>query len=313
MGVSTPTSWSVSAPGSSLRTAFDRQTETVAILQSRARTQRNWSERGVAKEKRQPRDNDRAARGARKDATEQRASRAARLERAVARLEPVEAPRREWALQMTISERDRSGDVVLVLRGAEVERPGFHLGPVDLQIDRADRIGITGANGSGKSTLLSLILGDQFPGGLEPTRGEVTRGPAVTVGVIDQARQLADPGTSALEVTAHRLDRLDESERRSLLAKFQIGADLVGQPIGNLSPGERTRLALALLHADGANLLVLDEPTNHLDLPAVEQLEAALASYDGTLVLVSHDRRLLDGVGLNRRLVVSAGRVREID
>ena len=151
-----------------------------------------------------------------------------------------------------------------------------------------------------------------FPGGLEPTRGEVRRGPGVTVGVIDQTRQLAEPGTSALEVTARRLAHLDEPERRSLLAKFQIGADLVGQPIGNLSPGERTRLALALLHADGANLLVLDEPTNHLDLPAVEQLEAALASYDGTLVLVSHDRRLLDGVGLNRRLEVSSGRVREI-
>ena len=98
---------------------------------------------------------------------------------------------------------------------------------------------------------------------------------------------------------------------RTLLAKFGLAADHVLRPTGSLSPGERTRAALALLQARGVNLLVLDEPTNHLDLPAIEQLEEALDSYDGTLLLVSHDRRLLDDVHLTRRWQVESGTVRE--
>jgi ATPase subunit of ABC transporter with duplicated ATPase domains len=96
---------------------------------------------------------------------------------------------------------------------------------------------------------------------------------------------------------------------RTLLAKFGLRADQVGSRVDRLSPGERTRAAMALLQARGVNLLVLDEPTNHLDLPAIEQLESALESYDGSLLLVSHDRRLLDNVRLTQRWNVSGGRV----
>ena len=96
---------------------------------------------------------------------------------------------------------------------------------------------------------------------------------------------------------------------RTLLAKFGLGAHQVGRSAASLSPGERTRAALALLQARGVNLLVLDEPTNHLDLPAIEQLEEALESYDGALLLVSHDRRLLDNVSLDQRWHVEDGRV----
>ena len=96
---------------------------------------------------------------------------------------------------------------------------------------------------------------------------------------------------------------------RTLLAKFGLKADQVGSLVDRLSPGERTRAALALLQARGVNLLVLDEPTNHLDLPAIEQLEQALATYDGTLLLVSHDRRMLANVTLDQRWDVDGGRV----
>jgi ATPase subunit of ABC transporter with duplicated ATPase domains len=98
---------------------------------------------------------------------------------------------------------------------------------------------------------------------------------------------------------------------RTLLAKFGLVADHVLRPAVTLSPGERTRAALALLQARGINVLVLDEPTNHLDLAAIEQLEQALASYAGTLLLVTHDRRMLDAVSTNRRLSVSGGTVTE--
>ena len=99
---------------------------------------------------------------------------------------------------------------------------------------------------------------------------------------------------------------------RTLLAKFGLGANHVGRPAAELSPGERTRAALALLQARGVNLLVLDEPTNHLDLPAIEQLEQALDQFSGTFLLVTHDRRMLDTVRLTRRWEVADGRVEEI-
>jgi ATPase subunit of ABC transporter with duplicated ATPase domains len=100
---------------------------------------------------------------------------------------------------------------------------------------------------------------------------------------------------------------------RTLLAKFGLGAHHVGRPASSLSPGERTRAALALLQANGVNLLVLDEPTNHLDLPAIEQLEDALETFPGTVLLVTHDRRMLDTVRLTRRWHVDGGHVTEID
>ncbi len=98
---------------------------------------------------------------------------------------------------------------------------------------------------------------------------------------------------------------------RTLLAKFGLKADHVNRPVDELSPGERTRAGLALLQARGVNLLVLDEPTNHLDLPAIEQLEQALESYDGTLLLVTHDRRMLATVQTDRHWRVEAGQVTE--
>ncbi len=103
-----------------------------------------------------------------------------------------------------------------------------------------------------------------------------------------------------------------EAEVRTLLAKYGLRAEHVLRPAASLSPGERTRAALALLQARGVNLLVLDEPTNHLDLPAIEQLEQALDSFPGTLLLVSHDRRLLEAVRVTRRLHVEAGTVTEV-
>ena len=99
------------------------------------------------------------------------------------------------------------------------------------------------------------------------------------------------------------------SEARSLLAKFGLGATDVERPTRSLSPGERTRAILALLMAAGVNCLVLDEPTNHLDLPAIEQLEQAIGGFDGTLLLVTHDRRLLDAVALTRVVRMERGRV----
>jgi ATPase subunit of ABC transporter with duplicated ATPase domains len=128
--------------------------------------------------------------------------------------------------------------------------------------------------------------------------------------MLDQARHGFD-GAGALIDAFIGQSGLSPQEARSLLAKFGLDSDAVGRPAHSLSPGERTRASLALLMAAGANWLVLDEPTNHLDLPAIEQLETALGSYDGSLLLVTHDRRLLEALELDRTIEVSpAGRPR---
>jgi len=176
---------------------------------------------------------------------------------------------------------------------------------MDLQIDWADRVAICGANGSGKTTLLGALLGRI---GLD--EGHVTLAASVVVGEVDQARRLFLGAEPLMEAFGRAAPELPVAEVRALLGKFGLRAAHVLRPAVTLSPGERTRAALALLQASGVNLLVLDEPTNHLDLPAIEQLEHALASYPGTLLLVTHDRRMLSAVATNRRIDVAEGRVR---
>ncbi|MEP7088718.1 MAG: ATP-binding cassette domain-containing protein, partial [Nocardioidaceae bacterium] len=206
--------------------------------------------------------------------------------------------------QFSIGAAPRSSSVVATLNQATVRRGDFVLGPVSLQVDARQRIGITGANGAGKTTLLDLLLGRQ-----RPDSGTATLGASVATGEIDQARTGLDEDLSLGDAFEAVVPALAPAEVRTLLAKFGLKAVQVSSRVGRLSPGERTRAALALLQARGVSLLVLDEPTNHLDLPAIEQLEQALESYDGALLLVTHDRRLLDGVRLDRRWHVEAGRV----
>jgi ATPase subunit of ABC transporter with duplicated ATPase domains len=224
----------------------------------------------------------------------------------IERLDVVEEPRKEWELRMEIAAAPRSGAVVATLRAAEVRRDGFTLGPVDLQIDWADRVAITGANGSGKTTLLGALLG-RTP----LDAGGAALGPGVVVGEVDQARLLFYGGEALLDAFGAEVPELPPAEVRTMLAKFGLKAAHVLRPAATLSPGERTRAALALLQARGVNLLVLDEPTNHLDLPAIEQLESALGSYNGTLLLVTHDRRMLDAVHTTRRIELDSGQVTE--
>lgn len=225
----------------------------------------------------------------------------------IERLEVVEEPRKEWELRMEIAAAPRSGAVVAGLRDAVVRRGGFTLGPVTLQIDWADRVAVTGANGAGKSTLLGALLGR-----VPLDTGHAALGSGVLLGEVDQARALFHGPETLLDAFRPSVPDLEPADIRTLLAKFGLKAEHVLRPAATLSPGERTRAALALLQGRGVNLLVLDEPTNHLDLPAIEQLESALDAYEGTLLLVTHDRRMLDAVHVTRRLHVTGGTVTEL-
>jgi ATPase subunit of ABC transporter with duplicated ATPase domains len=286
------------------REAYEQYASSRADLVSRARTQREWSSQGVRNAMKKNPDNDKIRRKAATESSEKQAQKVRQMESRIARLEEVEEPRKEWVLQFDIAAAPRSSTVVATLNEASVRLGDFAFGPVSAQVDAGDRIGITGPNGAGKTTLLRLLLGDTAP-----DAGSASLGASVAVGVIDQARTGLDDALALGDAFEAVVPELTQAEVRTLLAKFGLKADQVASAVGRLSPGERTRAAMALLQARGVNLLVLDEPTNHLDLPAIEQLEQALASYDGALLLVSHDRRLLENVRLDQRWEVDAGRV----
>ncbi|MGW4948277.1 ABC-F family ATP-binding cassette domain-containing protein [Actinoplanes sp. NPDC004185] len=286
------------------REDYEEFADKKGALQDRAQMQRGWMEHGVRNARRKAKDNDKIGRNVRAESTEKQAAKARQTQRMIERLEVVEEPRKEWELRMEIAAAPRAGAVVATLRDAVVRRGDFVLGPVTLQIDWADRVAITGANGAGKSTLLAAMLG-RVP--LES--GSAALGPGVVVGEVDQARGLFLGDEPLMAAFGAAVPEMPDAEVRTLLAKFGLRAAHVLRPADTLSPGERTRAALALLQARGVNLLVLDEPTNHLDLAAIEQLEAALAGYPGTLLLVTHDRRMLEAVHTTRTFQVADGTV----
>ena len=286
------------------REAYEEFADKKADLVSRARTQREWSSQGVRNAIRKSPDNDKFRRKASVESSEKQGQKVRQMESRIARLDEVPEPRKEWELQFSVGAAPRSSAVVAVLDAAVLRRGDFTLGPATLQVNARDRIGITGPNGSGKTTLLRLLLGL-----LAPDAGRAGLGASVAVGEIDQARTGLAPDLPLGDAFEAVIPTMDAGSVRTLLAKFGLKADQVTRPVGQLSPGERTRAALALLQTRGVNLLVLDEPTNHLDLPAIEQLEQALAAYDGALLLVTHDRRLLDNVSLDQRWSVEAGQI----
>jgi ATPase subunit of ABC transporter with duplicated ATPase domains len=209
-------------------------------------------------------------------------------ERRLERLEEVEKPWSPWQLRLSLESR-RAGDVVARLAGAVVERGSFRLGPIDLELRHGDRLAIAGRNGAGKTTLIRALLGD-----VPLAAGSRYVGPGVRFGELEQDRAWLDSDRPLLALFVEQ-SGMPSGEARTLLAKFAL-RDEVTRRASSLSPGERTRAVLALLSSQGANALVLDEPTNHLDLEAIEQLELALEDYEGTLVLVTHDRRFLERV-----------------
>ena len=247
-------------------------------IEEQAARMRQWEERGYGQGRKK------------KKSKDVKKAYAKKLER----VEIVEKPYEPWELHIPLAATNRSGQVVARLEGAVVERGSFRLGPLDFGLDWGERVALTGPNGSGKTTVLDALLG-------KVPLAEGTRyvGPGVVLGELDQARGRFSGSESLLDTFCHAADvRTDEA--RTLLAKYGLGADDVLRAAGSLSPGERTRAAVALLVVRGVNCLLLDEPTNHLDLPAIEELEAALERYDGTVLLVTHDRRFLERFAATR-------------
>ncbi|MDB4927639.1 MAG: glycosyl transferase family 1 [Myxococcaceae bacterium] len=209
----------------------------------------------------------------------------------------IERPEDIWAdakkLGMRFAQGRRSGDIVIEAKGLGAERGGRRLfAGIELQVRRLERLAIVGPNGSGKSTLLKRLAGLGDPA----DSGDVRLGTNLDLGYFDQHLESLDPRRSCVEeIRAVRPDMVVDAARQ-YLSRFRFFGDDAFRAVGSLSGGERTRLALARLLLVPRNLLLLDEPTNHLDIPACEILEEALANFEGTVIVVSHDRRFLDRV-----------------
>jgi ATPase subunit of ABC transporter with duplicated ATPase domains len=266
--------------------AFETYEDEKARLEEQMRTMQRWEQRGYGQGRKKKKTKDvKSTYGGR-----------------IARLAKVEKPYEPWELRMRLAPERRSGDVVVRLEGAVVERGSFRLGPVGLELAWAERLAIVGPNGSGKTTLLDAILGR-----VPLAAGTRWLGPGVVLGELAQHRGQLSRGALLSSFTA--TSGLPPEDARTLLAKFGLGADHVLRDSSSLSPGERTRSLIALLAARGVNCLVLDEPTNHLDVTAIEELERALDSFDGTILLVTHDRRFLSGFHATRTLELPQGRI----
>ncbi len=214
------------------------------------------------------------------------------------KLDRVERPEDVWAVAERVSFRfapaARSGDIVIDAKNLSAERGGRTLFEgFDLLIRRGERIGVVGPNGAGKSTLLKLLAG---MGDRELDHGSVKRGTNIQEGYFDQHLGAVNPSNTAIEEVRSIRGDLNAEGARQYLARFRFWGDDPLRVVAGFSGGERSRLALAKLLLEPRNMLFLDEPTNHLDIPAAEILEEALVGFEGTVLLVSHDRRFLETV-----------------
>jgi ATPase subunit of ABC transporter with duplicated ATPase domains len=269
------------------REAYERYEGEKARLEEQQRRMQQWEERGYGQGRRKKKT---------KDVKKAYAGRIARLPKA-------EKPYEPWDLHLNLAPLERSGDVALRLERAVVTRGSFRLGPIDLALGWGERLAVLGRNGSGKTTLLETLLGR-----LPLEEGGRWIGPGVVLGELSQRRAELAEGKLLPAFTDE--SGLTTEDARTLLAKFGLGADDVLRDAGSLSPGERTRALVALFAARGVNCLILDEPTNHLDVPAIEELERAVDAFEGTVVLVTHDRRFLYAFRASRTLELSPGPAR---
>ena len=203
------------------------------------------------------------------------------------RMERLEKPPSNEIVKVNLGDAAESANKVLILDGINFKDI---IKNFSLEIVKGEKIGLIGKNGVGKSTLLKIIVGE-----LKADSGEIKIGNRVKIGYLSQGHEDLNVNATPLDELVNEFN-LTIEKARSELARLDLGAQIVEKKISGLSGGEKTRVALAKLILQGANFLILDEPTNHLDLPAREAIESALNSFDGTILIVTHDRYLLDAV-----------------
>lgn len=278
---------------------FREQQEEIDRLSERAGRLRASSEKGSNWK---GSDNDKFLRGFKQDRAGRSARAAKSIEKRIDRIDRVEKPIERDPLKIELTAEESPSSSVITLSNLMVGYDtGFNAGPISLTISYGTRVGIMGLNGSGKSTLLKTIAGE-----LSPVSGLVDISRGLKFGNMMQEHENLPRDMTVLECTMRRTG-LAAQETFAHLVKFELTENQIRQPVGNLSPGGRARLLLAIFAATAVNALLLDEPTNHLDLEALEALEEALETYQGTVILVSHDRYFLETAKLDLVYVLSDG------
>ncbi len=215
----------------------------------------------------------------------------------------IPKPEPAWELKALFAPAKESSGTVVYARDVSETIDGRKLfQSVSLLIRRNDRVALIGDNGSGKTTIIKLLLGERLP-----ETGVIERGSNVEIGYLSQEHDELNGTQSIMDELVN--DRVDKTQAYKLLHRFLLPPEKIIQSVNSLSSGEKAKLLLAKIMASGANFIVLDEPTNHLDIPTREALEEAIASYAGTLLVVSHDRYFLERINLTRLYLFSDGRV----
>jgi ATP-binding cassette, subfamily F, member 3 len=240
-----------------------------------------------------------------------KASKARQAQSRVKKLDKMEKierdPRDAREMALSFGKAERSGRVVFELEEGRIEVPGrVLLHDANLWLERGEHVSLVGPNGTGKTTLVRALTGERPLDG-----GRLRTGHNVKLGYLSQhAEELGETGTVLEACSRHT--GLTPNKARALLGRFLFSGEEAEKPLAGLSGGERRRLSLAILVSSGANVLILDEPTNHLDIESREALEDALLAFEGAVVLVSHDRALLDAVG-RRTIAIEGGRLRSYE
>jgi ATP-binding cassette, subfamily F, member 3 len=280
------------------------QQEEIERLTDRANQKRIESARGS---KWSGSDNDKFLRGFKRERAGRSSRVAKSIDKRILQMDKVEKPIEKDPLEIPLDAKSNSKNISISIKDVCAGYPGdFVVGPISLDVNFGNRVGILGLNGSGKSTLLKTITGQ-----LAPISGEIKMTSGIRIGNMMQEHESLPRKSTLLEFMTEK-GGLSLQDSFAKLTKFGFDERQIKQPIEVLSPGGRARLLLAMFSALSVNVLILDEPTNHLDLEALSALEEALESYQGIVLLVSHDRYFLEKTKLDFTYVLNEGSLTKI-
>jgi ATPase subunit of ABC transporter with duplicated ATPase domains len=281
---------------------YEAQQEEIKRLEEQARKKK---QEALSGSRYMGTDNDKFLRGFKRDRASKSGKQAKAIEKRIEQMEIVEKPveRDVFRIHLRPTKPEGTRDITLTDVVAGYADDGFKIGPVSLSVPYGSRVVILGLNGTGKTTLLKTLSGE-----LPALSGSVSRGNALVIGNLTQEHDNL-PREESIKDFLTRRAGIQVQEAYALAVKFWFKAAEIDKPISALSPGGRARLLFALFSALSVNALILDEPTNHLDLEALEALEEAVAHYEGTIVLVSHDRRFLEKFHPTDSYVLSEGKL----
>lgn len=283
---------------------FEQQQQTINKLEREIEKKKEKIQR-LEKSDRPTRDHDKfAATFFANRASRKMAKGAQSIESRLEKLDLVKKPEPDLQLKALFQPKIHSGHSVLVINDVSKFFDGNKiLDSISYSIQKRQRVALLGPNGSGKTTLLKLMTGE-----LLPESGKIELGSNVNVGYLSQEHNELSSKNSVLDELTSQ-SGIDKTDAYRLLRKFLLPVEKISQPVETLSSGEKSKLLLAGIMVSGANLIILDEPTNHLDIPSREAIEEAVANYEGTLVVVSHDRYFLDRIGITNYIGLSNGRI----